>query len=675
MQGAPPGLITRILRLLAPHRLCMRHLSIRPLRLRRGGINPLKCDAVTTVCVGLALVCSAVHAQTPSLLAVPTKETHAPAPEIQDPAPRDVQELARLLSDPNMAAWLRKRADESATQSDATSSDGPMNPQEWLSARLERFKSRAARLVDLRTKASDDAMTFTESWQQRMGEGETLRSFVYCLVFLLIGAGVEWLYWRYAWNAKRRIERSAQRAPQQNRLRGTTLRALLTLLGITLFSLATLGAFLAFSWDGWVEIFVVSLLLLVIGIRLIKTVITFVLCPFVPELRPINASTWASRFWYRWLLWLTSIALGGFLMTKALLQLDVAPSLALLIGIVASAVVALVAIGATWRWYFVARRERARANLHCALRSSHFVPTAVTAVILLAWIAWTAGATAISLTLLIALLVALGDRVIRSLVPVTVAETLNQPTRDNEDDEPDDTDQETTDDDPNDTIVVNRHGVYGPVVARFLRFLLVLTAVVMLSASWGYSLWSLSESSSTLGRWGLAFVDVLVAFLIADLIWVWARTAIDIKLAESAPREAVRGEEGGGAAESRLGTLLPLLRKILFVTLVVMVILIALSSLGVNIGPLIAGAGVVGLAIGFGAQALVRDIVSGIFFLLDDAFRTGEYIEVGDLRGTVEAISIRSLRLRHHRGAVHTIPFGEMKSLTNHSRDWVIMKL
>ena len=88
-----------------------------------------------------------------------------------------------------------------------------------------------------------------------------------------------------------------------------------------------------------------------------------------------------------------------------------------------------------------------------------------------------------------------------------------------------------------------------------------------------------------------------------------------------------------------------------------------------------AGAGVVGIALGFGAQTLVRDVISGFFFLLDDAFRVGEYVEAGELRGTVEAISLRSLRLRHHRGPVHTVPFGELRSLTNHSRDWVIVKM
>ena len=94
-----------------------------------------------------------------------------------------------------------------------------------------------------------------------------------------------------------------------------------------------------------------------------------------------------------------------------------------------------------------------------------------------------------------------------------------------------------------------------------------------------------------------------------------------------------------------------------------------------NIGPLLAGAGVIGIAIGFGAQTLVRDIVSGIFFLVDDAFRVGEYVDVSAAKGTVEKISIRSFQLRHHRGALNTVPFGEIQTLTNYSRDWVVMKL
>jgi small-conductance mechanosensitive channel len=72
---------------------------------------------------------------------------------------------------------------------------------------------------------------------------------------------------------------------------------------------------------------------------------------------------------------------------------------------------------------------------------------------------------------------------------------------------------------------------------------------------------------------------------------------------------------------------------------------------------------------------LVKDVVTGLFFLLEDAFRLGEYIDVGVAKGTVEAISIRSMKLRHHRGPLNTVPFGAVGTLTNHSRDWVVVKL
>ncbi|MBT8370632.1 MAG: mechanosensitive ion channel family protein, partial [Deltaproteobacteria bacterium] len=84
---------------------------------------------------------------------------------------------------------------------------------------------------------------------------------------------------------------------------------------------------------------------------------------------------------------------------------------------------------------------------------------------------------------------------------------------------------------------------------------------------------------------------------------------------------------------------------------------------------------VIGLAIGFGAQTLVKDIIAGVFFLIDDAFRVGDYIEAGGTKGSVEHISLRSLRLRNAKGPVHTIPFGSMGTVTNMSRDYIITKL
>jgi small-conductance mechanosensitive channel len=121
-------------------------------------------------------------------------------------------------------------------------------------------------------------------------------------------------------------------------------------------------------------------------------------------------------------------------------------------------------------------------------------------------------------------------------------------------------------------------------------------------------------------------------------------------------------------------TIFPIFRIVSVTLIATITIMLALSALGVQIGPLIAGAGVVGLAFGFGAQTLVKDIISGMFYLYEDAFRVGEFIETGEGKGAVEKILLRSVRLRHPRGAIFTIPFGSMGTIKNHSRDWVTMK-
>ena len=102
---------------------------------------------------------------------------------------------------------------------------------------------------------------------------------------------------------------------------------------------------------------------------------------------------------------------------------------------------------------------------------------------------------------------------------------------------------------------------------------------------------------------------------------------------------------------------MPIFRNVLFVVVIVVAVMMALAAMGVEIGPLIAGLGVLGVAIGFGAQSLVRDVIAGMFYLLDDAFRVGEYIQSGNYKGTVESFSFRSVRLRHQRGPLYTVPF------------------
>jgi small-conductance mechanosensitive channel len=128
------------------------------------------------------------------------------------------------------------------------------------------------------------------------------------------------------------------------------------------------------------------------------------------------------------------------------------------------------------------------------------------------------------------------------------------------------------------------------------------------------------------------------------------------------------------ARRARYRTLLPIFRNALAVMIIVMTALVVLAQLGVEIGPLIAGAGVFGVALGFGSQTLVKDVISGVFYMLDDAFRVGEYIQAKNYKGTVEGFSLRSVRLRHHRGPVFTVPFGDLGAVENMSRDWGVVK-
>lgn len=206
-------------------------------------------------------------------------------------------------------------------------------------------------------------------------------------------------------------------------------------------------------------------------------------------------------------------------------------------------------------------------------------------------------------------------------------------------------------------------------VAGILAFVAGLWA---LSTIWGVGT-GLAVSNSTFERSSDVIVIMFIGYIIYHIFRIWIDSKIKDEVGDEI--EVTPGDEGGASGASRLATLLPLFRNFILVVVVVTIGLIALMELGVNVSPLFAGAGVAGLAIGFGAQTLVRDIFSGAFFLVDDAFRKGEYIDVGDVRGTVEKISVRSFQLRHHLGPLHTIPFGEIQVLTNYSRDWVMMKL
>ncbi|MDR6830760.1 small-conductance mechanosensitive channel [Bosea sp. BE271] len=202
-------------------------------------------------------------------------------------------------------------------------------------------------------------------------------------------------------------------------------------------------------------------------------------------------------------------------------------------------------------------------------------------------------------------------------------------------------------------------------LAAALGVVLIVTRFLAMDfPAWlGEQRWN--ETTENIAR---AAAAIFVAYALSALISTWMRAKF-VTVTRYAP-----GEDNEFQPGSRLLTVIPLLQWGITSLVLGTGILVALGELGVDIAPLLAGAGIFGLALSFGAQSLVRDIISGLFYMADDAFRIGEYIQAGQLKGTVESISLRSVRLRHQHGQVHTVPFGQLGSVSNSSRDWLIVK-
>jgi small-conductance mechanosensitive channel len=212
------------------------------------------------------------------------------------------------------------------------------------------------------------------------------------------------------------------------------------------------------------------------------------------------------------------------------------------------------------------------------------------------------------------------------------------------------------------------------VVARCIRVAVLIVIAVSLAESWVVDVLQLVDASAW-DRLTRAGRTVGVTLFTAFVVWELFRYTTEAYVSRvSRQDQEAASDPAAGAVATRFDTLMPMIRITVAIVICTTALLIALGDLGVNIGPLLAGASVLGLAISFGSQTLVRDIVSGVFYLADDAFRVGEYIDCGRAKGTVEGFTLRSIRLRHQNGQIHTIPFGSLGQITNFSRDWTAVK-
>ncbi|MCH4563983.1 mechanosensitive ion channel family protein [Halomonas sp. EGI 63088] len=183
---------------------------------------------------------------------------------------------------------------------------------------------------------------------------------------------------------------------------------------------------------------------------------------------------------------------------------------------------------------------------------------------------------------------------------------------------------------------------------------------------WGGSLIGLGQQGVASARIGQALLGVGFTVLLAWLAWIFADTAIQRALISSAR------SRGRRVNQARAQTITPMIRNVIFATIVIIAAIVGLANLGVNVTPLLAGAGVIGLAIGFGAQALVQDLITGIFILIEDSLAIDDFVEINGHTGSVEGLTLRTVRLRDLDGIVHIITFSRIDSIHNMSRQFGI---
>jgi len=202
---------------------------------------------------------------------------------------------------------------------------------------------------------------------------------------------------------------------------------------------------------------------------------------------------------------------------------------------------------------------------------------------------------------------------------------------------------------------------YVPNALRVLRTLILVAVVMVVLDAWGVfnlAAWYASERGANLvGK----LTSVAMILIVAFAVWLGLASLIEHKL---------NPETGHGEPSARAKTLLSLFRNALVIAMVTITGMIVLSEIGINIGPLIAGAGVLGLAIGFGAQKLVQDVITGIFIQVENAMNTGDVVTVGGITGTAERLSIRSVGIRDLSGTYHIVPFSSVDTVSNYMREY-----
>lgn len=202
---------------------------------------------------------------------------------------------------------------------------------------------------------------------------------------------------------------------------------------------------------------------------------------------------------------------------------------------------------------------------------------------------------------------------------------------------------------------------FVPTFSKVLKGIVLVMVISAILDAWGAVNLPVWLASSAGTQFLSTVISVLFILAIASLFWMTLASWIEHRLDP---------EKGGGEPSAREKTLLTIFRNATAIVIIVMTLMIVLSEIGINIGPLLAGAGVLGLAIGFGAQKLVTDVITGVFIQMENAINAGDIVTVGGLTGTAEKLTIRSLGLRDLSGTYHIIPFSAVDTVSNYMREF-----
>ena len=563
------------------------------------------------------------------------------------PPPEKVDTLIELLSDPAIKSWLKEQVTSDRQKQTAVSDESTRRPM--LSSILTSIRKHVEALLSAIPELPAQIERARIILSLEFETTGLLGILVLIAGFVAAGFGLDQLA-RYLLRGYLAWMKTLDFQTPHGRVKALGARTIYAAILIAAFTVGSAGVFLAFDWPPLLREIVLGYLSVAIVTRVALMLGRLVMLP--PHLKMAQAtqarllpmSDERAAHWYRYIGWsvfwfsFVSVTLG------LLATLGFMPTALQLVAIPADFIQLLIVLAAIWL--------RPSAPEVARSFTEHAVSWLLTAFFVLLWLLQVSGSFLIFWLVLAVVTVpaaiVTAQRMVHHLLRPPAEGTEAKPV-------------------PPITIAL---------VDRALRVIIIVGAALFLARIWDLDLSSMAQSESTSTRLLRGSLNAAIILLAADFGWSLVKALIAHKLHDTGPAEA----SGYASAtvdqrQARLRTLLPIVQNMLFAVIAVIAVLMALSSLGIEIGPLIAGAGIAGLALGFGAQTLVKDVIAGIFYLLDDAFRVGEYIQSGSYKGTVESFSLRSVKLRHQRGPLFTVPFGELGAVQNMSRDWVIDKL